>query len=125
MASYWRAGTRFCCTVERSPGLEFVKVARDSDIHERRSVLVHLEGEEIALWRIDGKLYAINNICPHQHTPSLHQGSLDGLFLTCPMHGWTFSLEDGRARFGSGRAKVYHVKVEGDNVYLEQPQSGW
>ena len=105
--------------------MEFVKVARTSDLHDRRGTLVHLDGEEIALWRVEGKLYAINNVCPHQHFSMLHQGALDGVYVTCPMHGWTFSLEDGQPRFGNGRAKTYQVKVEGEHVFVEKPVSSY
>jgi nitrite reductase/ring-hydroxylating ferredoxin subunit len=104
---------------------EFVKVASVSDIPERRSRLVHVEGEEIALWRVNGCIYAINNICPHQHTPALHQGTLDGIKLTCPMHGWTYSLDTGVATFGSGRAKVYEVRIESEDVLIEKPIIAW
>lgn len=105
--------------------MEFVKVARFSEIGERRSKRIKVEGEEIALWRVDGRIYAINNVCPHQHFSMLHQGALDGVFLTCPMHGWTFSLVDGTPRTGNGRARTYAVKVEGDDVYVEMPSNGW
>lgn len=105
--------------------MDFVKVARFSEIGERRSRLVKLEGEEIALWRVDGKIYAINNVCPHQHFSMLHQGTLDGVYLTCPMHGWAFSLEDGVPRTGNGKARTYQVKLEGDDVYVEMPLSTW
>ena len=96
-------------------------MAHSSEIGERRSKLIRLEGEEIALWRVGGKLYAINNVCPHQHFSMLHQGTLSGVHLTCPMHGWTFSLEDGLPKTGNGRAKVYQVRVEGEDVLVEKP----
>lgn len=105
--------------------MEFVKVVRRSDLRNRRAILVRIEGEEIALWSVDGTIYAINNVCPHQHFSMLHQGSLDGIHLTCPMHGWTFSLADGRPVTGNGRAKTYQVKVEGDDVFVEKPVSTW
>jgi nitrite reductase/ring-hydroxylating ferredoxin subunit len=41
------------------------------------------------------------------------------------MHGWTFSLEDGNPRFGNGRAKTYQVKVVGEDVFVEKPESKW
>jgi nitrite reductase/ring-hydroxylating ferredoxin subunit len=103
----------------------FVRVARTSDIDEKRGKLVHLENEEICVWRVDGIFYAINNVCPHQHLPSLHQGTLDGKKITCPMHGWTFSLETGAAHFGNGRLKTYRVKVEGEHVLVEKPADSW
>jgi nitrite reductase/ring-hydroxylating ferredoxin subunit len=40
------------------------------------------------------------------------------------MHGWTYSLETGIALSGSGRVGTYTVKVEGDDVYIEQPVRG-
>ena len=87
--------------------------------------MVHLEGEQIVLWRVNGKIYALNNFCPHQHIAALHQGTLEHLCVTCPMHGWTFSLETGAATFGSGRAKTFRVKVEGDSVFVERPVDPW
>lgn len=98
--------------------VEFVKVAHLAELSNRRGRLVRVGGREIALWRVDGRVYAIDNVCPHQHFSMLHQGTLNGILLTCPMHGWTFSLEDGRATTGNGRAKTYQVKVEGGSVFL-------
>ena len=105
--------------------MEFVRVARISEIPERKSKLVHVDDEPIALWRVGGRVYAINNSCPHQHLGALHQGTLDGLCVSCPMHGWTFSLETGASTFGGGRAKVYEVKIEGEHVLVEKPVSLW
>jgi nitrite reductase/ring-hydroxylating ferredoxin subunit len=101
----------------------FVSVGRASEIAEGKSRLVNLDGEEIALWHVEGKFYAVRNVCPHQHYSRLHEGTLDGIFLTCPMHGWTFCLEDGRPRIGEGRAKVYKVIVKEGEVFVEKPVS--
>jgi len=104
---------------------DFVKVARKADIPQQRSKLIHLGEEEIALWHVKGRFYAINNVCPHQHIPALHKGTLEGIKVTCPMHGWTYSLETGVAEFGNGRVKTYQVRVEGDDVLVERPVSSW
>jgi len=98
----------------------FVKVARLSDIAEGRSAKVRLGDDEIALWRVRGKFYAIGNVCSHQHFSELHRGILSGLTVACPMHGWTYSLETGIAVSGSGRVRTYEVKVEGENVFIGQ-----
>jgi nitrite reductase/ring-hydroxylating ferredoxin subunit len=37
------------------------------------------------------------------------------------MHGWTYSLETGKATTGSGMVKSYRVIVEDDTVYCEKP----
>lgn len=102
----------------------FVPVARLSDIAEGRSIRVTLGDDDLALWRVGGKLYAIGNVCSHQHFSELHRGILSGLTVACPMHGWTYSLETGIALSGSGRVRTYNVKVEGDDVYVELTAGG-
>ena len=107
-----------------SGGPAVVRVARLSDIAEGKSARVKLGDDEIALWRVRGKLYAIGNVCSHQHFSELHRGILSGLTVACPMHGWTYSLETGIALSGNGKVRTYNVKVEGDDVYIELPLRG-
>lgn len=99
-----------------------LKVAKFSDLREGRGRKVTVGAEEIALWRVNGKVYAINNVCAHQHFSALHEGILEGVTVACPMHGWTYSLETGIAEKGSGRVKTYSVKIEGDAIYVEIPE---
>jgi len=109
---------------------EFVKVMRATDVPERAGKFVRIEDDEIALFNVNGQFYAIDNVCPHQHISALHQGELTGLNVTCPMHGWTYSLETGKAKgrrldsaSGSGRVRTHRVKVENGFVWIEKPAS--
>ncbi|MBX2993065.1 MAG: nitrite reductase small subunit NirD [Bacteroidetes bacterium] len=99
--------------------VEFIAVARMSDLPERGGKFIRVGDDEIALFKVAGKLFAINNVCAHQHISALHQGVLNGLEVTCPMHGWTYSLETGKAVSGSGCVKTYPVKIAGENVLVE------
>lgn len=101
----------------------YIQVARFSEIGERRSKKVLVGDDEVALWRVGGRIFAIGNVCAHQHFSALHAGILDGDTVTCPMHGWTYSLETGRATTGSGMVKTYRVIVSGDAVFVEDPLS--
>ncbi len=103
-------------------GGSFVKVAKASALSEGRSKRIRIGDEEVALWHVRGKFYAISNVCAHQHFSALHQGILQGLEVTCPMHGWTYSLETGRATSGSGSVKTYAVKVLADDIWVEAPE---
>ena len=105
--------------------MEFVKVAKKSEINIGCSKRVLVGNEEVALWRIDDRIFAIRNVCPHQHHASLHQGSLEGATVTCPMHGWKFSLETGEVLEGEGKTKVFQVQMKGDDIYVERPVEGW
>ncbi|WP_428389314.1 Rieske (2Fe-2S) protein [Mucisphaera sp.] len=49
----------------------------------------------VVVFRIDGKLHAIENICPHAGLP-LDQGERQGLVITCPYHAYTFNLRNGQ-----------------------------
>lgn len=99
----------------------FVKIARLSDLSATRGLSLRFDGEEVALFRVRGEAFAVRNDCPHQHFSLLHQGALNEYALTCPMHGWTFDLRTGRPVIGNGNLKCYHVKIVGDDVWLEQP----
>jgi NAD(P)H-dependent nitrite reductase small subunit len=100
---------------------DFTSVGRASAFPEGKSKRIRLGDAEVALWRVGGKFYAIENVCAHQHVAALHEGILDGLSVSCPMHGWTYSLETGKASVGNGRVRTYAVKVVGDDVLVEIP----
>ncbi|HUI64822.1 MAG TPA: Rieske 2Fe-2S domain-containing protein [Bacteroidota bacterium] len=101
----------------------YVRVARLSEISLGKSKRVKLGDDDVALWNVQGTIFAVNAVCAHQHFTSLHQGILIGRTVTCPMHGWQYSLETGEALSGSGRVRTYRVKIQGDEVYLERPSS--
>lgn len=102
---------------------EFVKAARLADVYEGKGKLLRIGDDEIALFKVEGRLFAINNVCAHQHISALHQGVLNKLEVTCPMHGWIYSLETGKAVSGSGCVKTYSVKIVGENVFVEIERS--
>ncbi len=99
----------------------FVKVAEVAEFVKRRSKRVTIENVDIALFAVDGEYIAVQNVCPHQHFSSLHDGILNGRELTCPMHGWTFDLASGKATIGGGCLKRYEVKVVGTDILVEVP----
>jgi nitrite reductase/ring-hydroxylating ferredoxin subunit len=103
----------------------FARVARLADLPEKRGKMVRLGDRDIALWRVDGRVYAVDDLCPHQHFPTMHLAQREGVTVTCPMHGWTFSLEDGVEMNGRGKLATYRVQVDGDEVYVEERHSSW
>jgi len=103
----------------------YLRVASRSDLPEKRGRMVIVGDDEVALWKVDGTVYAVDNLCPHQHAPALHMGRLSGLTISCPMHGWTFSLLDGREESGFGRVRTRRVIVEEDDVYVEELRPSW
>ena len=75
---------------------------------------------EVAVFNVDGQLYAIDDQCPHQQA-SLATGTLDGSTVTCPWHGWSFDVRTGKGvgRPGS-RVDCFDVSVDGDEFFIDE-----
>lgn len=72
-----------------------IKAIALKDLPERGAVRVELMGQDIALVRCEGRIYALGDICPHQGGP-LSSGTVGENFIRCPWHAWEFSLNNGR-----------------------------
>src|SRR5512135_1047214 len=96
----------------------WVLVARMDDLTEGRGRRCRVGDEQIALWLVNGTCYAIDSVCAHQHMSTLHEGIRSDLEVTCPLHGWSYSLVNGRATHGSGRVRTFPVKIERGAVYI-------
>ncbi len=74
---------------------EWIHVGALSDIPvgEARAVRVG-EGRSLALFNVDGRIYATDNQCPHMGYP-LTRGTVRHGILTCDWHGRSFDLEGG------------------------------
>ena len=97
---------------------EFVEVAKADDLKEGEGRTVEVKGTQVALFKKGGKFYAINNTCLHEGGP-LGEGSLDGDFVVCPLHGWKFNIKTGAYELNP-KLKVanYRVKVESGRVLV-------
>jgi len=82
---------------------------------------VYAAGEAVALFNVNGTVYAIANRCTHARA-SLSEGAVDPArgAVTCPWHEGVFSLETGQVLGGppSLPIAVYRVKLEGDTVLI-------
>jgi len=54
----------------------------------------------------DGRLYAMENRCPHRGGP-LADGIVGGGVVICPLHGWKFDLASGRCANEGLQVKTY------------------
>lgn len=98
---------------------EFVKVAVKSEIPDKVGKLVEVGEYQIALFKVDGKVHAIDAVCAHRGGP-IHEGGLDGMLAMCPWHGWQFDLMSGECTFNSEiKQKVFEVKEQGEDVFVK------
>ena len=98
---------------------EFTRVADAKDLPPGTSMCVEAAGDKVALFNVDGTIYAVSDACTHQGGP-LSEGELDGTIVTCPWHGATFDLTTGSATHlpASSAVARYQVRVESDEIQI-------
>lgn len=99
------------------PAADFPENAQEC----RRAVGGDGRDTPVVVFNIDGQLHCLKNVCPHAGLP-LGDGERRGLTITCPYHGYTYSLKNGRdlddPEFGQP-AVVYPVRIENDTVQID------
>jgi nitrite reductase/ring-hydroxylating ferredoxin subunit len=69
-------------------------VLASSSLAEGEMAGVRAGGKEVALFRVDGKVYATSNICTHQYAV-MTDGFLEGGCVECPLHQAVFDVRTG------------------------------
>ena len=102
---------------------ERITVAKMEDVAEGEAVVVTIRQKDIVIFRTNGKLFAIDDVCPHMGA-SLSGGFVEDGCVTCPWHFWRFRLSDG-AWADNPKVKTgsYPVHVVGDEIQLELPDA--
>ena len=96
---------------------QFQKVANKDDLKEGGMLKVEANGKQIVLSMVEGKVYAIDEICTHEGGP-LHEGELNGYDLKCPWHYAVFDVRNGKvsdATVWATNLNSYTVKVDETN----------
>ena len=95
------------------------RVGPDRPVPEGRGATVQLkDGNELALFNVDGKYHAIENFCPHKGFP-LADSRLYGEIVECDLHGWRFDVTSGQCfTKASCPLESYKVVVEDGWIYV-------
>ncbi|MDH3746469.1 MAG: ferric reductase-like transmembrane domain-containing protein [Acidobacteriota bacterium] len=97
----------------------FVEVCRVDDITEKRAHIACLSGERVAVFRYDGKISAVSNVCQHQNGPLGEGRIIDGC-ITCPWHGFQYEPHNGSSPPPfTEKVPTFRVRVDGDRVLVD------
>ncbi|MCW5980642.1 MAG: ferric reductase-like transmembrane domain-containing protein [Bryobacteraceae bacterium] len=106
---------------ERQPatgGDGFVEVCAVEKIPLNRAVTVSLGGERVAVFRYDGKVSALSNVCQHQNGP-LGEGRIVDGCVTCPWHGYQYLPDCGAAPPPfTEKVPTFRTRVVDGKVYV-------
>ncbi|MEL7085971.1 MAG: Rieske 2Fe-2S domain-containing protein [Cyanobacteria bacterium J06597_1] len=96
----------------------FVDAGAIDSIPEKRARIVTIAGERVAIFKYDGKISAVSNVCQHQNGP-LGEGKIVDGCITCPWHGFQYLPEDGASPppFVE-QVPTFNVRVIGDRIWV-------
>lgn len=98
----------------------WVDAAALADVPEGDVIGVQVAGKEIALYEVEGEVFATDNVCTHGHA-RLSDGFLEGHDIECPLHQGRFDVCTGQALCAplTENIKTYTVRIENMRVMLK------
>ncbi len=103
--------------MEKSDG--FVPVLKEKELQEGKMKRVSVEGIPVLLIKQQGRIFVIDNRCPHQGC-GFSGGTLNGLVIVCPCHDWRFNLETGEYEEEPAmKLTIYEWKLESGKIWVK------
>jgi naphthalene 1,2-dioxygenase system ferredoxin subunit len=98
---------------------QWIDVTATEDVPEDDVIGVDIAGKSIALYRVEGEVFATDNLCTHGNA-RLCDGFLEGHEIECPLHQGKFDIRNGKAMCAplTEDVKTYPIKIEGDRVFV-------
>ena len=104
--------------------MKLIKIATVSELPSNSTKIVNVKNAKVALFNYNGKITALGNACLHKGGP-LGLGHVvqkyDGMYVTCPWHGWEYNIETGKAPLDfKDQQAVYEIKIESDDIFISE-----
>lgn len=96
----------------------FVKVASLDELSECGGIQRRVSNREVALFRLDGEIQAIDGECPHMGA-FLGEGLVEDGHVYCPMHGWGFNIRTGECSTSpNAKTTCFEVKELDGGIWV-------
>ncbi len=97
------------------------KAANRADIVENQILGVEIEGRKVALYLVDGALFATDDECPHVGGLLSEDGVVDGAEVECSCHGSRFLIATGETTMPPANTPlaVYPAEANGAEVLID------
>ena len=98
----------------------WIDIASKDDVPADDVMGIDINSKSIALYQVDGEIFATDNICTHGNA-RLCDGFLEGHEIECPLHQGKFDIRNGKALCAplTEDIQVYPVKIDGGRVFVE------
>jgi len=97
----------------------FIHACAVADIPENRARIVCVSGERVAVFKYDGKISAVSNVCQHQNGP-LGEGKIVAGCITCPWHGYQYLPETGASPppFVE-KVPTFNIRIKNGRIFVD------
>jgi 3-phenylpropionate/trans-cinnamate dioxygenase ferredoxin component len=99
---------------------EWINVIEKSALADGEHVVVDVDGIDVAVFKLDGQFYAIEDVCTHDGAP-IADGMLDGDEIVCPRHGARFCVKTGAVKSPPAYEDIacFPVRIESGTVQVK------
>jgi len=97
----------------------FRRLCRVDELKDRQGRRFIVDETEVAVFKIDGVVYALSNNCPHQHTTLIYDGFIEDDCVVCPVHGWKFNLKTGRQPKGEKGLDSFPIRIINGEIFVK------
>jgi len=96
----------------------FVDACAVDSIQEKCAAVCSVSGERVAIFKYDGKISAISNVCRHQNGP-LGEGKIIDGCVTCPWHGYQYLPDTGASPPPfTEKVSTFQTKIVNGRVWI-------
>jgi len=98
-----------------------VTVGKVAHVEPGELAAFDIDGTRIAVANVEGRLFAIDELCTHEHCSLVDDGALEGPVVTCGCHGAQFDVRTGQvlAPPALEPLRVYPLHVDHDEIIVE------
>ena len=103
---------------------DWVTVARVDELKPGARQLVDVDGSPLVVFNLDGKYYAIEDVCTHDGG-QLTGGEVEGDQIICPRHGARFCIRTGAALTAPAYEPTATFPVRIENGEIQVRDNRW
>lgn len=99
---------------------DWIDVIAEHALANGEHLLVDVDGTQVAVFKLDGEFYAIEDVCTHDGAEIANGGKLDGDEIICPRHGARFCIKTGAVTAPPAYEAIscFPVRIEAGKVQV-------
>ncbi|WP_442499204.1 non-heme iron oxygenase ferredoxin subunit [Methylobacter sp. sgz302048] len=98
---------------------DWINVIDQKALAEGEHIVVDVDGTDVAVFKIEGQFYAIEDVCTHDGA-EIASGKLEGCEIICPRHGARFCVKTGAVKSPPAYEDIdtFPVRIENGKVQV-------